>query len=181
MPTPLERALVATRESRRVVFRAAFDGDAVRKDVAALANSGGGAILFGVDKSGRPIGGEPPRIEIDDFADVEAIETTKFGTRLAALVVGEAVTPIVLDGVVYVRRGARSEPATTDDLAAIVQRRIDAARRDWLGAVRRVVKGAAQPVNVRIVDDRRAPAYRVVDYDKTHPYRQKELLAALRA
>src|SRR5213595_441601 len=81
----------------------------------------------------------------------------------------------------FVVAGARSEPATTNDLAAIVQRRIDAARRDWLGAVRRVVKGAAQPVDVRIVDDRRAPAYRVVDYDKTHPYRQKELLAALRA
>src|SRR2546421_11648944 len=107
MPTPLERALVATRESRRVVFRAAFDRDVVRKDVAALANSGGGAILFGVDKSGRPIGGGPPQIEAGDFADVEAIETTQFGTALPALVGGETVTTIVVYGVVYGRRSAR--------------------------------------------------------------------------
>jgi len=73
-------------------------------------------------------------------------------------------------------------PATTEELAKIVQRRVEAARKEWLGAVRRVVKEPEErPIAVRVVQDRRAPAYRVVDYDKTHPYRQKELLAAFRA
>jgi hypothetical protein len=69
----------------------------------------------------------------------------------------------------------------TEDLAQIVERRVEAARREWLGAVRRVVREPEAPVAVRVVEDKRAPAYRVVDYDKTHPYRQKELLAAFRA
>ena len=34
---------------------------------------------------------------------------------------------------------------------------------------------------VRVVQDRRAPAYRVVDYDKTHPYRQKEVIREVNA
>lgn len=32
---------------------------------------------------------------------------------------------------------------------------------------------------IRIVDDPSAPGYRLVDVDKTHPYRQKELVEAL--
>jgi hypothetical protein len=57
-------------------------------------------------------------------------------------------------------------------------------RRSWLTAVKRVVheerpEPATEPVPIRVVEDRRAPAYRVVDYDRTHPYRQKELMAEL--
>src|SRR5437588_3484845 len=181
MPTPLERALIATRESRRIEFKEQFDLDEETvRDVAALANSGGGVILFGVDKSGAPTGAELPsvgeasKVWARPSSGARALpraaaptlefgEAVKFGTRLLTAVVPEAATPLVCDGVVYVRRGARSVPATTEDLARIVQRRVDAARREWLGAVRRVVKAPEQPMAVRVVQDRRAPAYRVVD------------------
>src|SRR5437764_298688 len=181
MPTLLERALLATRASRRIELKETLDLD--EKDVAALANSGGGVILCGVDRHGEPTVGVrrdsaalkalPPHSEI--------VETVKFGKPVVAVIIPEAPTPIVCDGVVYVRRGARTVPATTEELARIVQRRVDAARREWLGAVRRVIREPERPVAVRVVQDRRAPAYRMVDYDKTHPYRQKELLAAFRA
>jgi hypothetical protein len=174
MPTLLERALIATRASRRIVLKPEFDPD--EKDIAALANSGGGVILFGVDRHGQPTGAALP-----STLPPHTIETVKFGKRVLAMTVAEAAAPIVCDGVVYIRRGARTAPANTEDLAKIVQRRVDDARREWLGAVRRVVREPAAPVAVRVVEDKRAPAYRVVDYDKTHPYRQKELLAAFRA
>ena len=174
MPTLLERALLATRASRRIELKETLDLD--ERDVAAMANSGGGVILFGVDRHGEPTGAE-----LASILPPQSVETVKFGKRVLAMIISEAPTPIVCDGVVYVRRGARTVPATTEELARMVQRRVDEARREWLGAVRRVVKEPERPVAVRVVEDKRAPAYRVVDYDKTHPYRQKELLAAFRA
>ena len=181
MPTLLERALIATRASRRIELKPTFDLD--EKDVAALANSGGGVIIFGVSRSGEPTGAALPSVAeaAAQRHDIEFGEAVKFGKRLLIATVPEAPTPVAVDGVVYVRRGARSAPATTEELAKIVQRRIEEARKEWLGAVRRVVKEPERPVAVRVVADRRAPAYRVVDYDRTHPYRQKELLAAFRA
>ena len=186
MPTQLERALIATRESRRVEFKESFALDEeTTRDAAAIANSGGGVILFGVNRSGQPTGAELPSVAeaAARRRDWEFGETVKFGRRVLTAVVPEAPAPVVIDGVVYVRRGARSVPATSEELAKIVQRLVEAARKEWLGAVRRVVKQEPppSPVAVRIVEDRRAPAYRVVDYDRTHPYRQKELLAAFRA
>src|SRR5438093_632941 len=120
MPTLLERALIATRASRRIELKATFDPD--EKDIAALANSGGGVILFGVDRHGEPTGGVlPPALP------PSTIETVKFGKRVLAMTIAEAPTPIVCDGVVYVRRGARTVSATTEELAGIVERRIEAA------------------------------------------------------
>src|SRR5205823_4668429 len=56
----LERALIATRASRRIELKETFDPD--EKDIAALANSGGGVVLFGVDKHGAPTGAELPSV-----------------------------------------------------------------------------------------------------------------------
>jgi hypothetical protein len=69
-------------------------------------------------------------------------------------------------------------------------------RKEWLSGVRKVVnappgahvailtdqaKAAAggDAVAIRVVDDADAPAYRRVDFDTTHPYRQRELLDLL--
>jgi len=127
-----------------------------------MANSGGGVIL------------------VDGVPDVRAIpaEVTDFEIRRIeerfAVIVGEASTPIVIDGVVYIRHGGRTAPATTADLAEALQR-----------SVKHALISALQPpalpaeMQIRVVEDQRAPAFRVVDYDRTHPYRQKEVLAAL--
>ena len=233
MASILDRALSARRESRRVEFKSSFEATSeqawceVIRDLVAMANSGGGVILFGLDSKGQPSGAvpalDPEQIgdKLREYADshfsnFEIAEVTSDGAPVVALIVGEAVTPIVFTkpgsystpdgkqrmafspGTVYFRHGARSRPGTTEDLAEAINRRVEAVRRSWLTAVRRVVKspvGSAlgtlpaevrdsdlpEATPIRVVDDPRAPAYRVVDYDKTHPFRQKELLNVIHA
>ena len=188
MDRNLERALAATRESRRVVFKSSVDDwRELTKDVVALANSGGGVILF--DADAQPI--DARRIVEcvrqytgTDFAAFEIVEARKFGAPVTALVVHESGTPIVFsDGTLYFRRGAKSAPATTNDLAAAIDKRVKQQRKSLLNVVRKVVQApetAEVATTVRVVDDPRALALRVFDYDKTHPYRQKDILAALR-
>lgn len=135
-----------------------------------MANSGGGIIVFRDGDVDRDAVVARFRA-FTDFADLELAGS--------ALIVGQAITPIVLQGVVYFRHGGRSEPGTTEDLADAIDRRVEMVRKSWESAVTTFVKspfGSAMPV--RIVDDPRAARYGVVDYDKTHPFRQKELLAA---
>jgi schlafen family protein len=237
MPQLVDRALAARRESRRIEFKSAFDAGSTQywceivKDIVAIANSGGGVILFGVDNSGRPTGGDVTSLlEIDpaaiadqihrysdsNFADFEVVETSKESNRLAALVIENATTPIVFSrpgaytsadgkqkcafsqGTLYFRHGAKSEPGTTADVDDAIKRRVNALRRSWLSAVKRVVEAptrssvavlpseirdsdSLEATPIRVVRDPRAPAFRLVDYDKTHPFRQKEVLAALRS
>ena len=187
----LERALAARRESRRVAFRERFDPDSgLVKDMVAMANSGGGAILVPGDTQ---IDRQLLAQRLKPFDEFQIIDAVKDSQPIVAILIDEAPTPIVLDGIVYVRRGSKSEPATTEDLATALDRRVNATKRTWLNAVRQVVRSplpslasevrdsdAPDATPIRVVDDPRAPAYRVVDYDKTHPYRQKELMARFR-
>lgn len=170
-----------------------------------MANSGGGVIVFGVDRAGLPTGADLSGVDADAFADrlqgetespfddLELHDLRKRSQRVLILVVGAAAIPIVAQGRVYVRRGAKSEPGSSHDVAAMIERRIDVERRSWLAAVKRVIRhpvptlsqeiresDSDDAVPIRVVDDPRAQAFRLVDYDKTHPYRQKELLAELR-
>ena len=99
-------------------------------------------------------------------------------------------------GVIYFRHGAKSEPGTSDDLRLVLERQLEHVRESWLSDVRKVVKApagsqiAVLPPTIKhadsdierpiqIVNDPRAPAYRVVDFDKTHPFRAKEALAEI--
>ncbi len=164
----LERALAATRESRRVAFRKTFDVH----DVLAMANSGGGVILFDPDAEIEPA---PMEVEL---------EIRRLPHRVA-LIVEEAPTPVVENGIVWVRHGAKTAPATTADLDDMLKRRIKrtitSALRPRQPVLPREVRDSESPAAtpIRVVTDPRAPAFRVVDYDRTHPFRQKELLAAL--
>lgn len=231
----VDRALAAKRESQRVALRETFDVQSDRdwcellRDVVAMANAGGGAILFGVDLKGRPSGRDvsaagalerslPARLDAyaeSRLDELEIVPALKDGVPVVALVVGAAPTPMVFSractfetgagkagtvferGALLFRHGAKSRSATTEDLAAAVERRVSAIRKAWLSAVKRIVhapegssievlppeiKDSDSPdaIPIRVVDDPSAPAYRVVDYDRTHPYRQKELLAAFR-
>ncbi len=229
----IDKALRAKRESSRIEFKQTFDPDSKRdwceliKDIIALANSGGGAILFGVDSKGQATpSGQLAITSIDPatIADrvhhytgshqcnVEVREVQKGGQNLVAWIVEDAKTPIVFSlpgtypvdsgkqknafgqGTVYVRHGAKSEPATTEDLALFIDRRLESIRREWIGGVRKVVNAPAgsqvavlppdvtqsdssDAAPIRITTDPDAPAYRIIDPDKTHPYRQKELIA----
>jgi hypothetical protein len=228
--------LAAKRESKRIDFKERFDTQAggewceIIKDIIAIANSGGGAILFGADNRGKPTGENvsavlalDPAVVTDkihsytetQFADFEITEAHKAKRVVAALVVGAATIPIVFTragtypveggrqktafakGTVYFRHGAKSEPASRDDLADAIERRLSEVRKQWIGGVRKVIESPAgsrvavlppeirpsddpSAVPIRIVDDESAQAFRLLDIDKTHPYRQKELLDEVR-
>jgi len=207
----IDRALTAQRENRRIEFKDGFNAESeqewreIIRDVAAIANSGGGVIAFGIDRSGTPTGADLSAVDPDavadhlkretgsSFDDLDLHDLRKLSQRVLVLLVGAAATPIVVQGRVYVRRGGKSEPGTTRDVATMIDRRLNAERRSWLNAVKRVTvepapilssevreSESANAVPIRVVDDPRAKAFRLVDYDKTHPYRQKELLAELR-
>ena len=99
-------------------------------------------------------------------------------------------------GTLYVRHGAKSEPARSADIARLVDTNVQRARREWLSGVKKVSmaprgstfsvlpKGVVQSTDpaatpIRITDDPGAPGYQLIDPDKTHPWRQKELLQEL--
>ncbi len=150
-----------------------------------------------------------------NFADVELHEITRGNDPAIAIRVGPSATPLVFAqpgtypdptrpgrqktafgrGTVFFRHGSKSEPGTTEDIRASLDRRLDEARRDLM---KNVQKAAAAPpgsvvqvaprfsgevsaagVPVRLTTDPTAPVVGVLDHDKTHPYRQKDLVAAV--
>ncbi|MDA2926792.1 putative DNA binding domain-containing protein [Acidobacteria bacterium AH-259-G07] len=233
MTKSLDDALSAKRESKYIEFKSVFDVTStgewceVIKDVVAIANTGGGAIVIGVDNKGKPTGADVSTVlELDpakltdklnkytgvQFSDFEIQRGTKRGKTVAVVLIGASPLPMVFtrpgtytiedskqktafsQGTVYFRHGAKSEPGTSADLRDVVERRLNEIRHDWLSGVRRVVEatpGSAIQVispevvklldakSVRIVDDP-TQATGVIDTDQTHPFRQKELIAAVR-
>ena len=112
----VKKGLIATRESKHIEFKSLFNTNAdqdwceIIKDIAALANSGGGVIIFGVDNNGAPVGNDVgPILKLDPanitdkisayigipFSDFEVTEVTKGSATLAALEIGAAETPII--------------------------------------------------------------------------------------
>ncbi len=180
----LEKAAAAKRSSKYVVFA---NGTDLRKDVVALANVGGGVILT---PSPPDVGALRQALAFDD---VELVSTE----RGPAIVVGAAAeAPLTLDTQgAFFRHGARSAPASRDDLRRFMDRRLAAVRKQLIGDIKRVItapegseivaiersEDAQGERVIRITTDVHAPLYRAVDFDVTHPYRQKELIAAVNA
>ena len=171
----LAKAEAATRSSKYVALTDEVD----LRDVVALANVGGGVIVTRT----------PP--------DLHAIRT-KLGfddleLHGAALVVGPATeAPLALDTEgAFFRHGGRSRPATSDDLRRFMERRVAAVKRRLAADIKRVITApegseivAIERAEddqgervIRITTDQHAPLYRAVDFDLSHPYRQKELIA----
>lgn len=97
------------------------------------------------------------------------------------------------EGCVYFRHGAKSAPGNTDDLHRSFQKELDRVKKSWLNDIGKIVKapndsevvvvskatqqsasGAA--ALVRLTNDPDAPSVGQIDFDITHPYRQKELI-----
>ncbi len=232
----IDRVLRAKRESKHIEFKQGFDITAaadwceIIKDVAAIANSGGGAIVFGADNKGQPVGRDLSTIAGLDpahltdklhsytgchFAAFELTQVKKGKKSVAILRLGAASVPLIFTkpgtyaidekrqktafgvGTLYYRHGAKSEPATSQDLADVIERRLAEVRKQWIGGVRKVieappgssisvlpreVRASDEPgaVPIRIVQDDTAQAFRLVDIDKIYPYRQKELINEVR-
>lgn len=72
----IEKALKAKRESKQIEFKQDFNPDSpgdwceLIKDIVAIANSGGGIIVFGLDNTGTPLGKSVELISQIDPADI---------------------------------------------------------------------------------------------------------------
>lgn len=232
----VKKALNAKRESKSIEFKESLDvtkqGEwcEIIKDVVAIANSGGGVILLGVDNQGNPNGFDVnPFIAFDtaditnkihkytglQFSEFEILERKKSGYKIAAMVIEGVSIPIVFTkpgtydigggkqktafgiGTVYFRHGAKSDPGNTEDIRKAIERQLESIRKEWIKGVRKVVtapqgakvvvaasnvKESTSPdaIPIRIVDDPKAPSYRKINYDETHPYRMKELTQRLK-
>lgn len=233
MEDTVKRALKAKRESKHIEFKSSFDPSSAQdwcelvKDIVAIANSGGGTILFGVDNGGRPCGFDVEPVLIVDSAtitdklarytsvqisDFEMVEAEKLGHRLAILDISPLDIPVVFTnpgtyaisggkqqtafsrGTIYFRHGAKSEPASREDLRAVVEHNIEAVRQAWVKGVRKVVEAprgygvhvlppdgvpstARHGTPIRLVNDPSAPAYFRLTPDVSHPFRQKDVIS----
>jgi len=97
-------------------------------------------------------------------------------------------------GTVYFRHGPKSEPGTSEDLRAALNRELDRVRSSWLDGITKVVtapvgatisvlpgevklSGAEGATSMRLVNDETAPAFKAYRTDLLYPYRQKEVVA----
>ena len=68
----IQRALTAKRESKYVDFKASLNfsepqaWSEIVKDIIAMANSGGGVLLIGLDNKGNPTGFDPTLVLVGD-------------------------------------------------------------------------------------------------------------------
>ena len=205
----LKRASEAQRASKRVAIRQSFGGSEADwveliKDVVALANSGGGVIVFEGPAPGlnrAALRDALARYARTDFDDYEVVEVSRDGRTAPVVLVGPADdAPIAFTregryvdeagreqvaftrGAVFFRHGGKSGPATNEDLRAYVEQRVRSLRRRWFGDIRRVMTEAEGPqIAVRLTADPDAPVYGQIDADRSHPYRQKEVVREVNA
>jgi len=112
----VQRAEVATRESKFLDFKSDFDLASAEswcgiiKDIIAFSNSGGGIIVFGTDDNGKSstmdsapllaydtadITNRIARYTNYQFADIEVLEVKRKDKIHAAFLIGAADVPIV--------------------------------------------------------------------------------------
>jgi hypothetical protein len=152
----VSRAANATRSSKRVALRDSVDYVELVRDVAALANSGGGVIVLdgiaGVDE-------ELLHEQLAQYAEPEfegfEVQPLSRNGRPSTTVVVEGVrnAPLVFTqtgrvggdhvafvrGGLYFRHGAKSEAATGDDVRDFIRRQLEATRTQWLANIRQVM------------------------------------------
>jgi hypothetical protein len=152
----LGRAAEAKRSSKRVALHHSLDYVELVRDVAAMANSGGGVIVLdaiaGVDEEllheqlSRYAEPEFESFMVERLTRGDHPSTAVFveGARNAPLVFtrtgrlgGEHVA--FVRGGLYFRHGAKSEPATGADVRDFIRRQLDATRSQWLANIRQVM------------------------------------------
>jgi hypothetical protein len=199
------------------------------KDIVAMANTGGGSIVFGVNDDGTPSSADiRPVLGLDpaditnkvhsytelQFADFELAPGTRQAQCVAVLRVSGVRFPIVFTapgtyptgagsqkaafskGTVYFRHGPKSEPGTTEDLRATLERELEHVKEFWFQGISKVVaappgstvqvvqqevtlRNAPEATPVRLTTEEGAPVFRAIQADVLYPYRQKELVRCL--
>lgn len=156
----LARAQQASRSSKRVALVDSIELVTLVRDIAAMANAGGGVIVLdgiaGVDEEGL-------HEQLADYAEPEfeafhVVSISRNGRPATAVVVEESGnTPLVFTregryrasdgsehvafarGGLYFRHGAKSEAATGVDVRDFIRRQLDATRTQWLANIRQVM------------------------------------------
>lgn len=226
----VQRALSGLGETNTTEYKETFNPDdtgswcEIVKEIVAIANTGGGMILFGIDDDGQlssqdlsPVLNVDPAEIVDQinkytgrqFSGIQVDTVEEKGQLTAIWKISESQIPLVFTktgnyhengkpkkafrrGAVYFRHGAKSEPATQDDLRDCIKRNIDRRRDAWLENIREVMEAPAgsqiqvvPPSDsggqgegaVRLVDESdSATPSRLVDPDETHPYRMTEVV-----
>src|SRR3982751_3167829 len=163
----LDRATKATRSSKRVALVDSADYVALVRDLAALANSGGGVIVVdgiaGVDE-------ELLHERLAQYAEPEfeafSVEPLSRNGRPSTAVIVDGVrnAPLTfremgrvgahvafVPGGLYFRHGAKSEAATGEDVRDFIRRQLEATRTQWLANIRQVMH-APDRAEVAIVE-----------------------------
>jgi len=118
IPDLIDRALTANRESKQIEFKSTFDPTSpgewceIVKDIVAIANSGGGIILFGVNSDGTRSGSSVDVVGQIDPADltnkvskytgcvdpaVEIQDVLRGGCKVPAFIIGASSIPLVFE------------------------------------------------------------------------------------
>jgi hypothetical protein len=139
------------------------------RDLAALANSGGGIALVGVDATGTPTRWDVAEVLraplVDELAahvgervDLSVSAASKSGVRLAAIEVeGRSGSPLVFEkagddvfgrGTVWFRHGAKSELARARDLTQLAHREEVRRNRELVRNLRHV---SSAPVGSQVL------------------------------
>jgi hypothetical protein len=226
--------LIATQpvETDEIDFKETFDRHNQRdwcellKDVVAIGNHGGGAIVIGVRDDGVAVGvSDDTRVKLDSAEIGDQIRrhtgrhdprcivrsAVRDGKAVVVIEVQSTAVPIIfskngtyeiggkqkssfVEGKVYFRHNSKSEPGSTEDLERAITREVARHRHEWLGNIRKVVEapigskvsvsapGVMEPdpngsLGVRLVNAGAAIDVPKWDPDKTHPFRQKELIS----
>jgi hypothetical protein len=177
---PLARALGATRQSKHVVFLAGFDPSSdvqwceLVRDLVAMANTDGGALVLGLDARGTAVGLDPATFHALDHASVtrrvsdltgyglpelSLRRSEKEGKELLAMVVERTPVPIPFVKSCVVGEGRRSSPVSP---GAVFVRRggksVPATRDDLEALVERRMEEERAAWRRRITDVVRIPA-----------------------
>lgn len=183
-------------------------------------NDDGSPSLAGLSPLSRldpaDLGNQLHKYTDQHFHEFEIGVTTKGDAPVCALRIGHSPIPIAFTrvgtyetahgkqknvfsvGTVYFRHGAKSEPGTSDDLRAFLEREVERVRRTWLDGIAKVVEAPAGAriavlppagestshsgaLPLRLTNDPGAPPYYAVPIDSTHPFRQKEVMREVNA
>lgn len=203
------------QESGDLEFKEKFDPDnngewcEIIKYAVAIANSGGGKIIFGLKNDDSPsredilaalkidkakITDKIARYTGEQFGDFSIKGEIISEHEVVVWEIGGVYIPMVFtkpgtydvgggqqksafsQGSVYFRHGAKSEPGTSEDLRAFLEREVERIKESWLKNIRKVVEappgteveivlpnvaGSPTPsaTTIRLVDDPSAPAY----------------------
>jgi hypothetical protein len=233
-------ALRLKSEFSEIDFKKGFDKSSTQdwceivKDLVAILNSGGGAIIFGVEDNGNIVGGrlkdifeiDPAVItdKVNKYTGVQIggfqINSFKFRSdtlpelkeyNLPVLQIPGSEFPIPFNkagnygtddgkqktafskGTVYFRHGAKSEPSSYNDIRTFFDRKLKTMRELWFKNINKVMEaplGSSLKVlpaevietkdegatKIKLTDSEDAYKYKKIDPDKTHPFRQMDLI-----